>query len=523
MKSSAASQKYHSVNQMTIPGFETPFSRQLDPNNRWVKLSMIIPWDALVGLYDKTLKGTTGRPPKNGRVIMGAMIIKHYCDFSDEETILNIQENMYMQYFCGYSSYDPSPAFDSSLFVEIRDRLGISGISAMNDLITLSEKKDNISSNIIEKQEGTNGEENGKSCEGLKFKSETEQTPPIEESIRKGRVLYDATACPQEIAYPTDLNLLNDCREKSEWMIDFLYPLTGWKDKPRTYRQTARKEYLKTAQSKKKTKAKVNVAIGKQLRFLKRNYATITKMLNLFGDNIPFDKKMLKYYWVIQCCYEQQLEMHKSKTQRVDDRIVSIHQPHVRPIVRGKANAKVEFGCKINVSMVEGLAYIDKLSWDAFNEGSHLMDYVYQYKSRHGYFPKEVLADKIYCTRENRKQLKEHSIVLIAKPLGRPKAVPEQHVSPGERNEIEGKFGQGKRAYGMDKIRAKLKQTSETWVAMIVLVLNLVKLAGRASLALLFKVNIREIILSSRISIGSRKILAYYQEYCTISRIRISA
>ena len=184
---------------------------------------------------------------------------------------------------------------------------------------------------------------------------------------------------------------------------------------------------------------------------------------------------------------KQQLKMYETQTNTIADRIVSIHQPHVRPIVRGKANAKVEFGSKINLSMVDGISFIDELSWDAFNEGTHLMDYIEQYKERHGFYPKEVLADKIYCNRENRKKLKDLSITLIAKPLGRPKAVPEQHVSPGEGNPIEGKFGQGKRGYGIDKIRAKLKQTSEAWVAMIVLVLNLVKLAGRVPLALVFQ------------------------------------
>jgi IS5 family transposase len=84
----------------------------------------------------------------------------------------------------------------------------------------------------------------------------------------KGRVLYDATACPQEIAYPTDLNLFNDCRQKSELMIDILYKRSDLKVKPRTYRQEARKDYLKTAQKKNKSKNEIHVAVGKQLRYL---------------------------------------------------------------------------------------------------------------------------------------------------------------------------------------------------------------------------------------------------------------
>jgi IS5 family transposase len=92
------------------------------------------------------------------------------------------------------------------------------------------------------------------------------------------------------------------------------------------------------------------------------------------------------------------------------------------------------------------------------------------------------LADQVYCTRENRRKLKELGIRLIAKPLGRPKAVVD-HVRPGQRNPIEGKFGQAKNAYGMNRIRARLRDTSQSWIASIIMVLNLVKLAG---LALLF-------------------------------------
>lgn len=164
--------------------------------------------------------------------------------------------------------------------------------------------------------------------------------------------------------------------------------------------------------------------------------------------------------------------------------IVSIHQPHVLPIVRGKSESKVEFGAKILVSLIDGISFLDKLSWDAFNKGSHMLEYLEQYHKRFGFYPKEVLADKIYCSRENRELLKERGIKLIAKALGRPPAVPI-HLSPGERNPIEGKFGQAKTGYGLNRIRARLQGTSETLIASIILVLNLVKLAGLGSLSLL--------------------------------------
>jgi hypothetical protein len=108
-----------------------------------------------------------------------------------------------------------------------------------------------------------------------------------------------------------------------------------------------------------------------------------------------------------------------------------------------------------------------------------MMAYVEQYHKRFGCYPRELLADQIYCTRANRAALKEKGIKLIAKPLGRPPAVPI-HVSPGERNPVEGKFGQAKTGYGLNRVKARLKETSEPWIACIFLVLNLVKLAGVA-------------------------------------------
>lgn len=172
------------------------------------------------------------------------------------------------------------------------------------------------------------------------------------------------------------------------------------------------------------------------------------------------------------------------KSHTIEDRIVSIHQPHVRPIVRGKTNAKVEFGAKINVSLMNGFEFLEDLSWNAFNEGTRLLKTIEQYKARFGYYPKEVLADKIYCNRTNRSRLKELQIVLVAKALGRPRAL-SNHIRPGQRNPIEGKFGQAKSAYGLNRIKARLQETSSSWIATIIMVLNLVKLTGQVPFCLI--------------------------------------
>jgi IS5 family transposase len=254
--------------------------------------------------------------------------------------------------------------------------------------------------------------------------------------------------------------------------------------KPRTYRNIAQKLFLNTAKKKVKSNKELYKSNGRQLRFLRRNLKHIETLIAAY-DRFPLKPKEQKYLLVLHTVYEQQEQMHRTHTKSIPHRIVNIHQPHVRPIVRGKDKAKVEFGSKLQVSLVGGFTFIDRLSWEAFNEGQCLMESVEGYKRRFGYYPKEVLADQIYCNRENRRWMKEKGIRLAAKPLGRPAAgAVAVHLRPGERNPIEGKFGQAKLAYGLDCIRAKLKETSESWIACIALVLNLVKLTRQALLFL---------------------------------------
>ena len=248
----------------------------------------------------------------------------------------------------------------------------------------------------------------------------------------------------------------------------------------------ARKHFLKVAQNRNPSRKIIRKGIKSQLQYLRRNFKTIEKQLDSFVV-FPLSHQMQKSYWIIQTVCDQQLEMFRTASHQVAHRIVSIDQPHVRPIVRGKARAKTEFGAKIHMNLVDGFAFLDTISWDAFNEGSHLIDYVENYRNRFGFYPTKVLADQIYCTKVNRKWLKDNSIMLAAKPLGRPSAkAVAYHVRPGERNPIEGKFGQAKNGYGMNRIRARLKNTSQSWIASIILVLNLVKLAGIALVCLSF-------------------------------------
>jgi len=303
----------------------------------------------------------------------------------------------------------------------------------------------------------------------------------------------DATVADQMIRFPTDVSLLNSAREIAESLIDELHKhkeITG--KKPRTYRQQARKAYLGISKRKRPGSKLIRKGIRQQLQYLRRDFKYIEQMLDglipKLGMAFPLNHKLQRQYWIIQHLYSQQQEMYKREIRRCDDRIISISEPHVRPIVRGKAGKPVEFGSKISVSMVGKLAFVDHLSWDAFNESADLIAQVEAYRRRFGFYPESVYADGIYGTRSNRKWLKDHAIRFAGKSLGRPKkatADNKEEISQIKRQQrederiripVEGKFGQGKNGYRLNQIRARLASTSEAWVRCIFLVMNLIAL-----------------------------------------------
>jgi IS5 family transposase len=452
--------KYTSPNQLSIEEFKTPFQISLVSTNRWIKLSQLIPWDRFVSVYIRKMNIEFGRKAIDPRIVIGALIIKHKLKLSDEETILTIQENPYMQYFLGLNEYTPDPVFDPSLFVEIRKRMGKKEFDNLNVIIIeeVSEKKD---------------------------KKQLKKTDKLTGEVKnKGKLQIDATVADQYIKYPTDLDLLNESRQWGEKIIDEIFEKSPIGKKPRTYRRVARKDYLNVAKKKHKEKKEIRKGLKQQLQYLRRDIGYIHDMLDKFdGKEFPLSKKSHRYLFVIQEVYRQQKEMYDEKKNSCDDRIVSLHQPHVRPIVRGKQKSPVEFGSKLGMSLDNGFTRINTFSWEAYNECNDLIDQVEAYKSIHVYYPELVLADQIYATKENRKYLKDRGIRLTAKKTGRPSNQKESYYQRKkrekefyERNQVEGKFGQGKNGYNLNKIRAKLKGTSESWVSCIILVMNLLKL-----------------------------------------------
>lgn len=442
--------------------FATPFEQELDLNNRWVKFSKILPWNKLNGYYYSRMDKKMGAGTIDARIVLGALIIKHHEDLSDEGTIENIRENLYMQYFLGLPSFKREAVFSPTLFVEIRKRLGLDYWQEINEIII----KHNAPKN-----------KNDLKSDGPENQTDNVKQQPLNE----GTLNLDATIVEQDIQYPTDLGILNESREKLEEIIDKICVKTGQK-KPRTYRKKARKKYLNVAKKKRRTHKEIRNAVGNQLNFVNRDLKYVETLLIEYPQtDWIINKHELKYLQVVNEVYRQQKEMHTGRIHSTPNRIVSIHQPHVRPMVRGKAGAQVEFGSKIGVCVHNGITYLDHLSWESYNETEDLKISVENYKKRNGFYPAKINADQIYITRENRKWCKGKNILLNGKPLGRPTEQTKQRIKElrqavGERNCVEGKFGQAKRWYGMGNIHAKLQTTSESMIGAIVVVLNLIRL-----------------------------------------------
>jgi hypothetical protein len=402
--------------------------------------------------FDKFL----GAPGVNPRMIIGSLIIKHKLKLSDEETISTISENPYMQFFLGLDNYTPDPLFSPTLFVEIRKKLGKKVFDEFTTIIISVSSPDN------------------KQPQGVK---------------NKGKLKLDATVSDQYIRYPNDLGILNEAREKTETIIDKLFA-QGYATepvKPRTYRKLAHQRYVLLAKKKNKATNEIRKEIRYQLNCIERNLGHIDKMINTIEDgSFPLSHKYQRMLWVIHTVSQQQRMMYNQRVNKCEHRIVSVSQPHVRPMVRGKQGKNVEFGSKLGLSLSHGYVTNETLSWDAYNESSDLITQATAYKALYGYYPELIQVDKIYGTNQNRKWCKEHGIRMTVSQKGRPKEKTaaqkrKERKEYAERNQIEGKIGNAKQALSLNQIKAKLRETSESWIGITLFVLNLgnfAKIAG---------------------------------------------
>jgi hypothetical protein len=432
---------YRGKDRKTLPLFAElfPFGGQLDPENRWIKIEPLIPWEEIESKYSKYFSDI-GRPASDCRLVIGILLLKHMTGLSDEGIIVLVKENPYMQVFCGFDQFDTQSPLDSSTLSKIRKRLGKKYFAELE--------------------------------------RETQQVL-IERKIFKDKgMLLDATVFPEYIRYPTDMGLLNEARQWTVRQIKLFGSALG--KKVRTYCRKAQKEYLNFSKKKSRGKKLVRRTMKSLLQYLRRNVKQMQSLVEeAVQKGVKIEKRVLDRFDVVRTVLEQQFKMYRQKTNRIDNRIVSLHRPWTRPIVRGKlGDKKVEFGPKATLSYVDGFVFLDHISSDNFAESTRVDAQIEHYESLFGHKPPYITADKIYGNRENRKLLKENEIRDAFETLGRKarKQNPSDRwrkQKQRERNRIEGSFGHAKNHFDLDKVKYYIDDGPEIWVRLGLTGMNL--------------------------------------------------
>lgn len=223
---------YRKTNESSIApeNFELPFEGKLSADNRWIIMAELIPWEEFEEEYAQNFDEEMGAPAKPFRMALGALIIKEKLKTSDRETIEQIKENPYLQYFLGMSAYSNEALFDATMFVNFRKRISNNLINKINKRMVMRERR---------KKE-------------IEEKSERKEEEKESQIKNKGKLILDASCAPADLSYPQDLGILNQARKKTENILDCLYQSLRikLKKKPRTYRKRARKDYLKVAKKR---------------------------------------------------------------------------------------------------------------------------------------------------------------------------------------------------------------------------------------------------------------------------------
>lgn len=437
---------YKAKDRETLPLFNElfPFGGKLNPTNRWLKLSTIMPWEELEEVYRKYFSDRMGRPAKDSRLMMGLLVAKHMKGVSDEAVVEEFMESPYIQAFCGYDGFVTDEAvIDPSLLSHQRKRLGKEFFERFEKeiLIVLIQKK----------------------------------------VIRPKDHMLDATIVPANIEYPTDVKLVNQCRE---WLVKTIRSFRrqlNIKEKIRTYVRTARGVYVNFQRKRKRTKRMVRRAHKKMLQYARRNVSQLKLLVKKYGEELKgFQRRAIQERLrVLETILRQQWEMWRTKSHQMKDRIVNLSLPHIRPMVRGKDGRDVEFGPKALLSWVDGFCFLDYFSFDAYNEALHAGRSLRKYKERFGQLPPVSIGDGIFGNRENRRKLSRLGILNAFKPLGRPKVSDKAHrvwLKKKQRlrnGHMEGIIGHAKNRFGLDKIRYRIENGELIWTMMALMGMNL--------------------------------------------------
>lgn len=394
------------------------------------KLYQSIPFKELAAKIALPCSERSGRGRKPFLKVEGGialMVLKHYLGLSDELLIERLNTDWCMQYFCGMQL----------------------GLRKIKDKNLVSWWRMYLGKHL--------DIENLQSILALHWKPLMQQTHVT---------MMDATVYESSVRYPTDVKLLWEGIVKLHGLLEQKRKALKLRRSRSNYIKH-KKAYLIYQKSRKKSKRKDKRLRRQLLKFFFRLIDGLESLQKKY--QFRYSRKEAKLLKTLQTIYKQQHELLYGSRENVTGRIVSVHKPYVRPIVRGKEIKPVEFGAKVHKVQVDGISFIEHLSYEAFNESTRLKQSV---AFHHKLFGKlsQLAADGIYATNENRRYCTKMSIATSFTAKGKEGKLVEQKqtmrsvLSTGRATVLEGSFGNEKNHYLLGKIKAKTQPTEIAWI-----------------------------------------------------------
>lgn len=410
------------------------------------KIYQAIPWHELVNSFNikASAKGPDCIFTQQGK--LGLMFLKHYACCSDERLIEQLNANVHYQIFCDIL-LSPGESIDNFKIVsQIRCELA--------ETLDIDRSQKTLASNW------------------LAYMKELKQATT------------DATCYESEVRYPTNQKLLWECVQWNYGQMKMLCKHLKIK-LPRCKYSKWKGRYFEYSRKRRKP--------AKDKRVLTRALLNLLEKLNDELDRIEqgytFDisEKYTKRRKVINKVYKQQTQLFTTG-EKPKNRVVSISKSYLRPIVRGKEIKKVEFGAKVNKIQIDGISFIEHLSFDAFNEGTRFKSSVrLAQKLTHSKLA-IMGADAIYATNNNRKYATRNNIRTDFCRKGRA-GKHEEHrkqlasmITKERASRLEGSFGKEKEHYHLKKVKARTQKTEILWIFFGIHTANALEIGRRMAL-----------------------------------------
>ena len=409
------------------------------------RIYQAIPWDDLCKVIGRKLKKKNKGPKAQFdiRGKLGLMFLKAYLDQSDQKLIQRFNTDYSLQFFCQMYLRPGEWIKDFKIVSKIRCELArVMEVDRIQQLLTKAWKPYIHHPHIL---------------------------------------LEDATCYETQMRYPTDVKLLWEC---CEWLYGQMKRICkrAKMAMPRNKFAEQKSKYLSYSKCRKKS--------YKKTKARKRSLLYLLNKLNGQLDEIEGSciniEYQIRYYnrrTTIHKIYEQQ-KYHFETGGKIQDRIVSISKNYIRPIVRGKETKRVEFGAKVNMIQIDGLNFIEHLSFNAFNESTHLQNSVYLARKLMGKCT-HLAADQIYATNANRRYCSHNGITTSFVRKGRAGKLEHQRkqmqqiLAKHRATRLEGRFGVEKNFYSLSRIKAKTASTEILWIFFGVHTANAVEIGKR--------------------------------------------